>query len=446
LYNWLYARRHGGVFILRIEDTDQARSTEESTGAILESMKWLGLDWDEGPFYQSERREIYLDTAKRLIDEGKAYYCNCDPAALEEKRKRAIEEGRPPVYDGTCRQKGMGPGPDTVIRLKTEPCESIVIRDLIKGPITVERPYEDDFILIRKDGFPTYNFAVVVDDALMGISHVIRGDDHVNNTPRQIMLYEALGLDIPWFAHVPMILGEDRTRLSKRHGAVSVTAYRDMGYLPDAMVNYLVRLGWAHGDQEIFSREELIRFFSLEKVGKSPAVFNPEKLLWLNQHYLKETSNETILPLLKPFWNAIGITQVDDGTALWAIDDLKPRAKTLTELAESSRFYFTEEIEYQKEAARDFLTPEAAPLLEKLAAEIPHIPDYSREGIHLFLKDFVARHHVTLKVLSQPLRVSLSGRTAGPGLDQIMRTLGKERVVSRLKKAVAFITAQSATG
>ena len=446
MYNWLYARRHGGVFILRIEDTDQARSTEESTGAILESMKWLGLDWDEGPFYQSERREIYLDTAKRLVGEGKAYYCNCDPAVLEEKRKRAIEEGRPPVYDGTCRKKGLGPGPDTVIRLKTEPRESIIIRDLIKGPITVERPYKDDFILIRTDGFPTYNFAVVVDDALMRISHVIRGDDHVNNTPRQIMLYEALGLDIPKFAHVPMILGEDRTRLSKRHGAVSVTAYRDMGYLPDAMVNYLVRLGWAHGDQEIFSRDELIRFFSLEKVGKSPAVFNPEKLLWLNQHYLKETRNETILPLLQPFWNTIGITQVDDETALWAIDDLKPRAKTLAELAESSRFYFMEEVEYHPEAARDFLTHEAAPLLEKLAAEVPHMPDYTRKGIHIFLKDFVARHHVTLKMLSQPLRVALSGRTAGPGLDQIMRTLGKERVVRRLKKAAALITAQSAGG
>jgi glutamyl-tRNA synthetase len=279
LFNWLYARHHQGQFILRIEDTDQARSTEESTQAILDAMTWLGMNWDQGPYFQAERVELHREKVQELIRSGKAYYCVCTPEELEEKRKRALAAQRKPKYDGACREKQLGKGPGAVVRFRCPQAGTTVVRDLIKGVVTFNNEELDDLVIERSDGYPTYNFAVVVDDAEMGITHVIRGDDHLNNTPRQILLYEALGHPIPQFGHVPMILGADKTRLSKRHGATSVLAYKEMGYLPEALVNYLVRLGWSHGDQEIFSPEELVQFFELGQVGKAAAVFNPEKLL-----------------------------------------------------------------------------------------------------------------------------------------------------------------------
>jgi len=438
LFNWLYARHSGGAFVLRIEDTDQQRSTEESTRAILDSMEWLGMDWDEGPFYQSQRLEIYRHAAEKLLAEGRAYYCECVPEALEEKRKRAISEGRNPVYDGTCREKNLKAGKNTVLRLRTS-AGSIRFEDMVKGPVEIERAEADDFIIVRSDGYPTYNFAVVVDDSLMEITHVLRGDDHVNNTPRQISIYEALGYGLPRFGHVPMILGEDRARLSKRHGAVSVTAYRDMGYLPEAMINYLVRLGWSHGDQEIFSREELIEYFTPDTIGKSSAVFNPEKLLWLNYHYIKQSPSPRLLELARPFWTELKVPVEDESMALSVIEDMKTRSKTLREIAESSAFYFMEDVHYDPEAAGKFFTAETAPHLDGIAERLRSQGEYAKEAIDALLRGYCEEKGVKLKLISQPLRLALTGKTASPGLDQVICTLGRERAVRRLRKAVDFI-------
>src|SRR3989339_646017 len=339
LFNWLYTRRHGGTFILRIEDTDQVRSTEESTRAILDAMAWLGLSWDEGPYFQAERVNIHREEVRKLIETGNAYYCTCTPEELDSKRKRALAEGRKPKYDGTCRDRGLAGCSESVVRFRGPEVGTTVVSDLIKGNISFNNEELDDLIIERADGYPTYNFAVVVDDAQMGITHVIRGDDHVNNTPKQIQIYEALGYEVPLFGHVPMILGSDRARLSKRHGATSAMAYQEMGYLPEALVNYLVRLGWSHGDQEIFTMEELIRAFSLEAVGKSPAVFNPEKLLWLNQHYITSCPAEKLVELVTPFWEKKGFDLSDRGFVAQAAANLRTRAKTLVEMAEGGVFY-----------------------------------------------------------------------------------------------------------
>ena len=294
LFSWLYARHLGGKFVLRIEDTDQERSTDESTKAILDAMAWLGLNWDEGPYFQAQRVDLHRQMVQKLIDEGKAYFCTCTAEELDAKRKQALATGRKPKYDGTCRDKKLSKSTGSVVRFRGAQTGATIVEDLIKGNISFNNDELDDLIIERGDGYPTYNFAVVIDDAMMKITHVIRGDDHVNNTPRQILMYQALGFDVPKFAHVPMILGADKARLSKRHGATSVMAYKEMGFLPESLINYLVRLGWAHGDQEIFSLKELVNLFSLESVGKSPAVFNPEKLLWLNAHYIKEAKPEII--------------------------------------------------------------------------------------------------------------------------------------------------------
>ncbi|WP_456431621.1 glutamate--tRNA ligase, partial [Thermosulfuriphilus sp.] len=309
LFNWLFARHHGGSFVLRFEDTDRERSRPEYAQAIREAMEWLGLNWDEGPYYQSQRLELYREHIERLVAEGKAYWCRCSPEELEAKREKALAEGRKPKYDGACRDLGLGPGPGRVVRFRIPPTGSTVVEDLIRGPVAFDHQELDDFIILRSDGIPTYHFAVVIDDMTMGITHVIRGDDHLNNTPKHILLFEALGASVPRFAHVPMILGPDRTRLSKRHGAMSVLAYREAGYLPQALINYLVRLGWSYGDQEIFSLEELIEKFSLENIGRSAAVFNPDKLLWLNAHYIKEESVESLARLVRPFLARLGIRE-----------------------------------------------------------------------------------------------------------------------------------------
>jgi glutamyl-tRNA synthetase len=296
-------------------------------------------------------------------------------------------------------------------------------------------------IIERGDGYPTYNFAVVVDDALMKITHVIRGDDHVNNTPRQILMYEALGFDVPKFAHVPMILGADKARLSKRHGATSVMAYKEMGYLPEALVNYLVRLGWSHGDQEIFSPKELIEHFDLSAVGKSPAVFNPEKLLWLNAHYIKKANPERLMEEMKPLW-PVGANTVDAAFTQKVIADLQPRVKTLVELANAASFYFADEIQYEEPAAKEFLVPDVSAHLKAMAAAIPVVQNFSREGLEEFLKAFVQERDIKFKVLAQPLRVALTGKTVSPGIDEVMATLGKERVIQRINAALAYIEIQ----
>jgi glutamyl-tRNA synthetase len=436
LFNWLYTRRYGGTFVLRIEDTDQVRSTDESTRAILDAMTWLGLNWDEGPYFQAERVAIHRQMVQKLIDEGKAYYCTCTQEELSAKRKKALAEGRKPKYDGTCRDKRLARSPDSVVRFRCLEAGATVVRDLIKGNISFNNEELDDLILERADGYPTYNFAVVVDDARMGITHVIRGDDHVNNTPKQILIYEALGYEVPLFGHVPMILGSDKARLSKRHGATSVMAYHEMGFLPEALVNYLVRLGWSHGDQEIFTLDELIRAFSLEAVGKSAAVFNPEKLLWLNQHYITACPEEKLVELVTPFWERKGFDVSDRRYVAQAAANLRTRSKTLVEMADSGAFYFREEVDYDPEAATKFLTPEYAGHLEAVAEKIPGVADYTKDGLEAFLRSLAEERGTKLKWIAQTLRVALTGRTVSPGIDEVMVILGKERVVRKIRRAI----------
>jgi glutamyl-tRNA synthetase len=439
LFAWLYARHGKGQFILRIEDTDQQRSTDESTKAILDAMTWLGLNWDDGPFFQAQRVDLHREMVKKLLDEGKAYYCVCSPEELEEKRKHALAEGRKPKYDGTCRDKSLPKTANAAVRFRCPRAGVTIVNDLIKGIITFNNEELDDLIIERRDGYPTYNFAVVVDDAEMEITHVIRGDDHVNNTPRQILLYEALEFKVPHFGHVSMIMGSDKTRLSKRHGATSVMAYKDMGYLPEAMVNYLVRLGWSYGDQEIFTLDELIAFFTLESVGKSAAIFNPEKLLWLNQHYIKESSSQRLVQEMMPFWQQLGVHTADQDFLIHICDDVKSRAKTLVELAQSSVFYFADEVTYESEAADAFLNAEIADHLATVAERIPAVQDYTKKGMETFLRSIAEEKGFKLKVIAQPLRVALTGKTVSPGIDEVMITLGKERVVKRIQRALEYI-------
>ena len=366
LFNWLYARHMKGRFILRIEDTDTERSTQASVDAIFEALEWLGIDWDEGPYFQSKRFDIYIEYIQKLIDSGNAYYCTCSPEKLEEMRKIAMATGKKPKYDGTCREKGLKNSDNAVVRIKAPLTGTTVVHDVIKNNIVFQNTELDDFVIRRSDGTPTYNLAVVIDDITMGINTIIRGDDHVNNTPKQIMIYNALGAPLPAFGHVPMVLGSDRTRLSKRHGAMSVTEYRDMGYLPDAFINYIVRLGWSYGDQEFFTREELIEKFSLENIGRSAGIFDIDKLLALNADHIKMTPPGKITKHLAPFLNKLGF-EVQDGPFIeGVIKTLNARSKTLKEMAESAAFYFKDTVSYDKDAASKFFTSDSLKILKML--------------------------------------------------------------------------------
>lgn len=439
LFNWLFARHHGGRFILRIEDTDVARSTEASIKAILDAMEWLELDWDEGPYYQTARLDIYREYLRKLLDSGHAYFCDCTPEELEKRRKEAMAAGRKPKYDGRCRDRRLGRGPHRVVRFRVPDSGTTVLNDLIKGPIFFENAELDDLVIERSDGIPTYNFAVVVDDVTMNISHVIRGDDHVNNTPRQILIYQALGIRLPLFAHVPMILGEDRTRLSKRHGATSVMAYKEMGYLPEALINYLVRLGWSHGDQEIFSRSELVEYFRLEDVGKSPGVFNPEKLLWLNAHYIKERSAESLVPVLRPFLDQRGCSAKPDGYLAEAICTFQPRVHTLVEMADAMRVYFVEKVELDPAAAGKFLTEAMEEPFERLISAIEQMEDFRQESLESVFQQILNDMGLKFGKIAQPVRVALTGGTVSPGLFEMMGVMGKEAVLDRLKRGLEYI-------
>ena len=439
LFNWLFARHHGGKFILRIEDTDVVRSTEEAIKAILDSMEWLELDWDEGPYFQTERLDVYREYLQRLLRSGDAYYCECSPETLEERRQAALAAGRKPKYDGQCRDRGLGPGRDRVIRFRCPELGTTVLNDLIKGPIFFDNAELDDLVLERSDGIPTYNFAVVIDDITMHITHVIRGDDHVPNTPRQILIYQALDAPLPHFAHVPMILGQDRTKLSKRHGATSVMVYKEMGYLPQALINYLVRLGWSHGDQEIFSRDELIRHFSLENVGRSPSVFDPEKFLWLNAHYLKARSAESLVPLIDPFLAERQYPEKPPGYLAKAIRTLQSRSHTLVEMADAMRFYMLHEIAYDPNAARKFLTPDILEPFQKLIDSIERLTSFDEANLEKTFHEMASETGLKLGKIAQPVRVALTGLTVSPGLFEIMDVLGKETVLERLRRALQCI-------
>ncbi len=444
LFNWLYARHTGGKFILRIEDTDRQRSTEASIQVILEAMKWLGLDWDEGPYFQTQRADLYRQAAQKLLETGWAYRCYCTPEELEAKRKQALKEGRKPKYDGTCRNRTDFPADKPfVLRFKCPQEGTVVVEDLVKGTVRFEASELDDLIIVRSDGVPTYNFAVVVDDASMGITHIIRGDDHLNNTPRQILIYQALGYPLPKFAHVPMILGQDHKRLSKRHGAVSVLAYRDEGYLPQALVNYLVRLGWSHGDQEIFSRNELIDLFNLEGIGKSAGVFNPEKLLWLNAHYIRNTSDSELARQVRPFLEMEGIDPPED-RLMMAIKTVKERSRTLKEMADGMRFYFTDTVTYDPKGERKFLKPAMIPLFSQIIECLEALDNFEESRVETCFKAVMERNQIKLGKIAQPVRVALTGKTVSPGLFEVMEVLGKERTISRLRNALKTLEQKAA--
>ncbi|RII27660.1 MAG: glutamate--tRNA ligase [Geobacter sp.] len=438
LFNWLLARKEGGKFILRIEDTDVARSTQESVDAILDGMRWLGLDWDEGPYYQSDNFPLYKEHVEKLLAAGKAYKCYCTADELEAKREKALLEGRKPKYDGTCRElSGEQPDKPYVVRFKAPQDGVTAFDDLIKGRISFNNEELDDLIIQRSDGTPTYNFVVVIDDASMAITTVIRGDDHVNNTPRQILLYEALGYPVPRFAHVPMILGADKTRLSKRHGATSVMAYRDMGFLPEALVNYLVRLGWSYGDEEIFSRDELVEKFSIENVGRSAGVFNPDKLLWLNAHYIKSGDPARLAGLLGPFLAERGIDPTTGPDLVAVVKTLQERARTMLELADGAAFYYWREFEYEEQAAAKFLKPEVAPLYEALMAKLATLSSFTHDGIEATFKGFCEEQGIKMGQIGPPVRIALCGGTTSPGIYEVMEVLGAAETMRRLERAVA---------
>ena len=440
LFNWLFARHHKGKFILRIEDTDRVRSTKESIQAIFDGMEWLGLNWDEGPYFQSERFDTYREYIEKLLKKGKAYYCYCTPEELEKNRKQAMAEGKKPKYSGKCRELDRRKTDEPhVVRFKTPTEGCTKVADLIKGEVVFENDELDDLIIQRSDGYPTYNFAVVVDDITMRITDIIRGDDHLNNTPRQVLLYDALDSPIPRFAHVPLILGIDKTRLSKRHGATSVMAYKEMGYLPQAMVNYLVRLGWSYGDQEIFSQDELIEKFSLKNVGKSAGIFNPEKLLWVNSQYIKEGDPETLAELLVPFLEKRGLHIHDTGLIQKITPLLQERSKTFLQMADSSEFFLKEDIVYEEKAAKKFLKPDLLDIFHILIERFDQVEDLNQRATEEIFQDVSALKGMKLGKLAQPVRVSLTGTTVSPGIYEVIEVLGKKRVIERLRKAMEFI-------
>ncbi len=451
LFNWLFARKQRGVFILRFEDTDIERNRPELIEPILESLRWLGLLWDEGPYFQSQRFGVYREWAERLLSEGKAYKCYCTPEELEEKRKRALAAQQKPKYDGRCRsltaheeQRFLSEGRQPALRLRVPQSGTIAVEDAIRGRVEFDSSELDDFIILRSDGRPTYNFAVVVDDVTMGITHVIRADEHLNNTPKQILIYQALGYPVPVFAHVPMVLAKDRSKLSKRHGATAVLEFRDRGILPEALVNYLARLGWSHGDQEIFSTEELIEKFSLEAVHPSAAIFDEEKLLWLNQHYLKTGDPKRIGELVRPFLVKLNILSeaeadaVPSDTLAQIVVVFRERAKTLAELAEPARYILTDNLVYDSDAAQKFLTPEKVELLRGLAGVLESVEPFRASALEAAARSYLESQGKTLKDVAQPCRVALTGRTAGAGLFETMELMGRERTIARLRRAGAL--------
>src|SRR6266568_4083575 len=434
LFNWLLARKLGGTFILRIEDTDVERSTKESVDAILEGMKWLGLEWDEGPFYQSDSFPLYKEHVQKLLDAGKAYKCYCTTEELDAKRNLAMQEGRKPKYDGTCRERADQPeGQPFVVRLRAPQGGVTAFDDLIKGTIAFPNEELDDLIIQRTDGTPTYNFCVVIDDASMRITTVIRGDDHVNNTPRQIQLYEALGFPVPQFAHVPMILGSDKARLSKRHGATSVIAYRDMGYLPEALLNYLVRLGWSSGDDEIFSREEMIQKFDISNVGRSASVFNTEKLNWLNAHYIKNGDPERLADLLLPHLSSREVTTLNGPDLMAVVRTLQERAQTLEEMAERAVFYYNPPTSYDEAALAKFDKEQLLAVFTAVEAKLSAAPAVDIAGIDGLFKEICSENGWKMGQVGQPVRIALSGGTQGPGIGEIVVTLGVEETLRRIQ-------------
>lgn len=447
LYAWLYARHHGGAFLLRIEDTDPERSTREAVDAIIEGLAWLGLDADAPPIFQTTRFARYAEVAERLIAQGKAYRCYCAREEIEQMRAAAQARGEKPRYDGRCRNRTAPvPGVSPVVRFRNPDRGNVVLDDLVKGQIVFANEELDDLIIRRSDGTPTYNFTVVVDDADMQITHVIRGDDHVNNTPRQINLFRALEREPPAFAHLPMINGPDGAKLSKRHGAVSVLEYRNMGFLPDGLLNYLLRLGWSHGDQEIFSRAQMIEHFDLPAVNRSASNFDHAKLLWVNQQHLMAMPTNELESLLAA---ELREREVDLGAGPPLADVVaayRERSATIVEMADQAMCYFVELEEFEEKAAKAHLRPVAAYLLRHLATALASLETWDIEQTQRAVEDVAAAANVKLGKVAQPLRVALTGQSASPGIGVTLALAGRARTLARVEDALSFIEARAAAG
>jgi len=440
LFSWLYVRKHGGRFILRIEDTDLERSTQESVNAILEGMTWLGLEYDEGPFYQTHRFDRYKEVIQQLLDQGDAYYCYCSKEELEQLRAEQMANKQKPRYNGRCRDSAEPHGEGLpVVRFKNPTEGVVVIPDLVKGEIVVANKELDDLIIARADGTPTYNLTVVVDDMDMGVTHVIRGDDHVNNTPRQMNILKALGAELPKYAHLPMILGPDGARLSKRHGAVSVMQFRDDGYLPDALLNYLVRLGWSHGDQEIFSLDEMVEYFKLENVNVSASSFNTEKLLWLNHQYIMNSDPAHVARHLSWHMGELGIDPSEGPDLIDIVKAQRERSKTLVEMAAASVYFYKDFDSYDEKAAKKNLTAGAEEVLARLHDEFSAVTEWEGEKLHQIVINLAEAMELSLGKVAQPLRVAVSGTSVSPAIDVTLSLLGQEKTLSRILRAINYI-------
>ncbi len=437
LFSWLYARQNKGKFVLRIEDTDRERSTQESVDAILEGMQWLGLDYDEGPIYQTERFERYQEIVQQLLDTGHAYRCYCSKDRLDKMRKMQRANKQKPKYDGCCRNLKKSQDENYVIRFKNPLEGQVIIDDLVRGKIVIDNRELDDLIIARSDGVPTYNLTVVVDDMDMGISHVVRGDDHINNTPRQINILTALGATIPKYAHLPMILGADGTRLSKRHGAVSVLQYKQDGYLPEALLNYLVRLGWSFEDKEIFSMQEMIKLFSLEAVNSAPSAFNQEKLLWLNQQYIINAKPEDLIEPLKWQFANLGVDISDGPKIEHVIIAQQSRAKTMLEMAQMSDFFY-QDINYDANIADKHLNAESLPVLSSLQNDLSALDNWHADEIKQVIKAVVDKLAVGFGKVAQPLRVAVTGGTSSPSIDITLELIGKTKTLARINPAMDY--------
>ncbi|MBL8250828.1 MAG: glutamate--tRNA ligase [Candidatus Competibacter sp.] len=446
LFSWLYARRHGGPFVLRIEDTDLERSTPEAVNAILEGMNWLGLDYDEGPFYQTERFERYREVLRQRLREGKAYYCYCTREELEALREEQRNRKEKPRYDGRHRDYQGPPrqGVEPVVRFKNPTAGEVVVQDLIRGDIVFQNAELDDLIIARADGTPTYNFCVVVDDMDMGITHVIRGDDHLNNTPRQINILKALGAPIPHYGHVPMILGPDGQKLSKRHGAASVMECRDLGYLPEAVLNYLVRLGWSHGDQEIFSLNEMVELFDLAGCNKAASAINPSKLIWLNKHYLKTLDPARVARHLSWHVGELGIDPSQGPPLAEVVKAFAERSDTLRDLAAAAKFLYRDFEAYEPKAADKHLIAAAEAPLRELRDILATLRDWRAEPIHEAIKQVAETTGLGLGKVAQPLRVAVSGGAVSPPIDSTLALLGPTKTLARIDRALAYIRRQGA--
>ena len=444
LFCWLYARHHDGKFVLRIEDTDCERSTQDNVDAILDGMSWLGLDADEGPFYQTERYERYREVSVQLLTSGKAYYCYCSRERLDELRKEQMAAGQKTRYDGRCRERtepeeGVAP----VIRFRNPPEGEVVVTDQVRGRVVFSNEELDDLVILRSDGTPTYNFSVVVDDWDMSITHVIRGDDHLNNVPRQMNILSALNVDPPAYAHLPMILGADGAKLSKRHGAVDVREYREQGYLPEALINYLVRLGWSHGDQEIFSIEEVIRLFDIAHVNASASTFNPDKLRWLNQQYIIATPVERLGKLLLPFLEGIGL-DVDDGPdPVNVAEGFHERAETLLHMANSANYCYEDFDAIDPKSEKKHLRPVILEPLRAVRQRLANLVDWSEAAIAAAIHEVAANYDLSLGKLGQPIRVAVTGGSISPPIHVTVKLVGKDRTLKRLDHAIDLVEARA---